>query len=392
MEGQRFLLLPVCTAQAGASLASAGVMSFLPLFLAGLYGSDRSVMFWAGLAAGISPLAAALFAPLWSIGACRWGPKGVMTVILLLLSLSLAFVSQAGKGWQVLVFRFLQGMAGGMEPVLLAAISILTREERISEKMGYFQAALVMGVIFGPLLGGGLFDYAGSRRAFLLLSLIPLVCLMMVWLFFPAIHYTGRRASDSLSIKELFHFLKRPPLRTLAAVQMLCNMGITSMGPVLPLYIGHIESVRDGSAAALAGMALFLCGIGSALSSFLAGKLLKRFSPMLVLGEAAFFISLSFCLQREMSLLSFYMACWCLIGLGMGLVAPSVNTMIVKSVSREERCRVFGALSPLFLLANGAGPLCSGLMTMVFGYEGAFLFAASAFSLAGCAAVHLGKR
>lgn len=391
MEEKRFLLLPAYVAQAGVSLSTVGVMSFLPLFLAELYGSDSSVMLWAGLAAGMAPLAAAFSAPFWSLGACRWGPKRVMTAILLCLSLSLAFVSMAEKGWQVLAFRFLQGMAGGMEPVLLSAISMLIREERISEKMGYFQAALVTGVIFGPLLGGSLSDLAGSRRAFLLLSLIPLACFLMVWFHFPSIHYTGRRTWDSLSIKELFHFLKQPPLRTLAAVQVLCNMGITSMGLVLPLYIRHMESVRDGNAAALAGMVLFLCGTGSALSSFLAGKLLKRFSPMLVLGEAAFFISLSFCLQREMGLLPFYMACWCFTGLGMGLVAPSVNTMIAKSVSRKERCRVFGSLSPLFLLANGAGPFCSGFVTMIYGYEGAFLFSASTFCLAGCLAVHMGS-
>lgn len=113
MEEKRFLLLPAYVAQAGASLSTAGVMSFLPLFLAELYGSDSSVMLWAGLAAGMAPLAAAFSAPFWSLGACRWGPKRVMTAILLCLSLSLAFVSMAEKGWQVLAFRFLQGMAGG---------------------------------------------------------------------------------------------------------------------------------------------------------------------------------------------------------------------------------------------------------------------------------------
>lgn len=390
MEEKRFLLLPAYVAQAGTSLSTAGVMSFLPLFLAELYGSDSSVMLWAGLAAGMAPLAAAFSAPFWSLGACRWGPKRVMTAILLCLSLSLAFVSMAEKGWQVLAFRFLQGMAGGMEPVLLSAISMLIREERISENMGYFQAALVTGVIFGPLLGGSLSDLAGSRRAFLLLSLVPLTCFTMVWFFFPTIRYMGRGSSNVSTGKGLFYFLKIPSMRFLAAIQVLCNMGITAMGPVLPLYIGHMEGA-GGNEAFLAGMAVFLCGVGSVFSSLLAGKLLKRCSPVLVLGQAAFFISLSFCLQREVTALPLFLACWGFTGLGMGLVAPSANTMIAGTVPREERGRVFGVLSPLFLLANGAGPLCSGLMTMVFGYEGAFLFSASAFSLAGCAAVHLGK-
>lgn len=235
MEEKRFLLLPAYVAQAGASLSTAGVMSFLPLFLAELYGSDSSVMLWAGLAAGMAPLAAAFSAPFWSLGAGRWGPKRVMTAILLCLSLSLAFVSMAEKGWQVLAFRFLQGMAGGMEPVLLSAISMLIREERISENMGYFQAALVTGVIFGPLLGGSLSDLAGSRRAFLLLSLVPLTCFTMVWFFFPTIRYMGRGSSNVSTGKELFYFLKIPSMRFLAAIQVLCNMGITAMGPVLPL-------------------------------------------------------------------------------------------------------------------------------------------------------------
>lgn len=364
-------------------------MSFLPLYITELYGSDGTVMLWAGLAAGAAPLAAAFFGPFWSLKACRWGPKAVTAIILLCLSLSLAAVSLAEKGWQILAFRLVQGMAGSIEPILLSAISMYIREEWISEKMGYFQAALVTGVILGPLAGGGLVDYAGTRHGFLLLSLIPFFCFLLVGLRFPSIRYSGGAGRNHFTVRNLLCFLRIPSLRRLAGIQALCNMGITAMGPVLPLYIREMEGVSDGNAAVLSGFVLFLCGMGSALSSFLSGKILKRFTPALVLGEAAFFISLTFCLQRESDSFLFYLGCWGLTGLGMGMTAPSVNTMIAKSVPHEERCRVFGALSPLFSLSNGAGPLCSGFMTMFFGYEGAFLFSAGAFCLAGCLAVRL---
>ena len=50
-----------------------------------------------------------------------------------------------------------------MLPIGLAIIVLITPENKVPWAMGLYQASMVMGLVFGPLMGGLVADFLGYR-------------------------------------------------------------------------------------------------------------------------------------------------------------------------------------------------------------------------------------
>ena len=57
-------------------------------------------------------------------------------------------------------------MVGGYVPIGLAIIILVTPEDKVPWAMGLYQASMVMGLVFGPLMGGLAADLLGYRAPF----------------------------------------------------------------------------------------------------------------------------------------------------------------------------------------------------------------------------------
>lgn len=113
----------------------------------------------------------ALSAPFWSIQADRRGPKTMMTVVLSAVSCCILASAFTQAPWQLLILRTIQGLVGGFVPIGLSIVVSVTPEEKTSWSMGYFQAAMVVGIMVGPLIGGLLPIPSGTACHFS--SLVP---------------------------------------------------------------------------------------------------------------------------------------------------------------------------------------------------------------------------
>ncbi|MFR6482514.1 MAG: MFS transporter [Veillonella sp.] len=67
---------------------------------------------------------------------------------------------------QLLMLRILQGVVGSYVPIGLAIIILVTPEDKVPWAMGLYQASMVMGLVFGPLMGGLVADLLGYRAPF----------------------------------------------------------------------------------------------------------------------------------------------------------------------------------------------------------------------------------
>ena len=61
-------------------------------------------------------------------------------------------------------------MVGGYVPIGLAIIILVTPENKVPWAMGLYQASMVMGLVFGPLMGGLVADLLGYRAPFVMFS------------------------------------------------------------------------------------------------------------------------------------------------------------------------------------------------------------------------------
>src|SRR3954447_3006052 len=87
---------------------------------------------------------------------------------------------------QLIVFRGLQGIGGGMMMGLAFTIigDVFSPAER-GKYQGFFAATYGLSSIFGPTLGGWLTDHVSWRAAFYVNLPVGIVAIIAIWLQFP---------------------------------------------------------------------------------------------------------------------------------------------------------------------------------------------------------------
>ena len=108
---------------------------------------------------------------------------------------------------QLLILRILQGVVGGYVPIGLAIIVLITPENKVPWAMGLYQASMVMGLVFGPLMGGLVADFLGYRAPFLVFSALTGICMLGIYFLMPNLqfkHKVDESVSEISLIKYFF--------------------------------------------------------------------------------------------------------------------------------------------------------------------------------------------
>jgi MFS family permease len=94
-----------------------------------------------------------------------------------LLLIPQAFISEA---WQLVVLRFLMGMAlGGLMPCVTALIRHSVPQSQVGKMLGYSTSAQYVGQVSGPLFGGFIGGAFGMRPVFLATCVIMALCALL---------------------------------------------------------------------------------------------------------------------------------------------------------------------------------------------------------------------
>lgn len=373
----------ICTIQVGGGITIIGVLSFLPLFLAelGLHDPGKAAM-WAGLVSGVTPCMVALSAPYWSRKANQLGPRKVMMFILFTLMVTVGACAFTQTPWQLLMLRILQGVVGGYVPIGLAIIILVTPENKVPWAMGLYQASMVMGLVFGPLMGGLVADLLGYRAPFVMFSALTGLCMLGIYLFMPNLQFEHKVDARESQLSLIKSFLVIPRVRLLVGLLFLCNFGITGIGPILPLYIKHYMHMNDEFVATIVGIIIFGAGLFSALASISIGKITERLTMPRIVFTATWAVGTLFILQYIMPSIWGLGIFRAIAGFFMGFITPIANTLISKAVPIERRGIVFGAVSSVAMMGNVLGPVLSGMIARAFGYGAVFWSTAAIFFVA----------
>src|SRR5690349_13029443 len=114
-------------------------------------------------------LALASVIPLTGWAADRFGTKRLYLMAIILFTLGSAACSTAQSLEMLVAFRVLQGLGGGM--LMPLGMTIMTKAagpERIGRVMAVLGVPMLLGPIFGPILGGWLIDAASWHWIFLI--------------------------------------------------------------------------------------------------------------------------------------------------------------------------------------------------------------------------------
>jgi len=127
-------------------------------------------------------LALATVIPLTGWAADRFGTKRLYILAIVLFTAGSALCSTASSLEMLVGFRVLQGLGGGM--LMPLGMTILTRAagpERLGRVMALLGVPMLLGPIFGPILGGWLIDIASWRWIFLINVPIGVIAAVYAW-------------------------------------------------------------------------------------------------------------------------------------------------------------------------------------------------------------------
>ncbi len=169
-------------------------------------------------------LALASVIPLTGWAADRFGTKRLYLLAVVLFTAGSVLCSLAGSLEQLVAFRVLQGLGGGM--LMPLGMTILTRAagpERVGRVMAVLGIPMLLGPIFGPILGGALIDSASWHWIFLINLPIGIAAIVYAWIVLP---------KDQVEPSETFDWL-----------------GMVLLSPGLAAFLYGISSIPEHGTA-----------------------------------------------------------------------------------------------------------------------------------------------
>lgn len=363
-------------------------------------------------------LALAAVIPATGWAADRFGTKRIYLSSLALFMLGSALCAIATSADELIAFRVLQGIGGGM--IMPAVMTIMTKKagpHRMGRVMGILGVPMLIAPIVGPILGGWLVDDVSWRWIFLINIPIGVIAIVSAWikldrdvpdraqkldwlgmgLLSPgltlAIFGLAESASGGfgqfvswapivagLALVAAFfaHSWRKGggaliDIRTFTQTRAGASAGVFTLFAIaffgalllIPLYY---QTVR-GASALEAGLLLAPQGIGAMITMPLAGKLTDRYGPsrwpacgipLLVIGMAPFaFVTAT---------TSYWLLCSFsfVLGLGMGFSMMPTMTAAMQAVPPAAIARTSTAMN---IIRQGGASIGTAILSVILTAE-----------------------
>lgn len=304
-----------------------------------------------------------LFSPLVGALSDRFGRRPVLLVSVAGSAVDYLFLALAPHLWMLFVGRVVAGMCAATLATANAYVADITPPEGRAKRYGLMGAVFGLGFIIGPLLGGVLGEIH-IRAPFWTAAGLAAAGFVYGLLVLPESLPRERRApvrwQKANPLGAVLALRRFKGVLPLAAVLTLLNLATFSLHAVWVLYTDY----RFGWTPRDVGWSLAFVGVMAALvQGGLAGRVVKA------VGERATLLLGLLASATAFVLYGIVPAGWMLypaivVGAVGGLVAPASQSLITRSVSRDQQGLAQGALTSLGALCYVLAPL---LATTLFG-------------------------
>lgn len=301
-----------------------------------------------------------IFAPLWGSVSDRYGRKPILMVGVLGNALAQLLYGFSTQLWMLFAARALAGiLSSATLPTAMAYIGDSTEESERSGKMGMIGAAMGLGMVVGPGLGGWMAHLSLSAPFFLAAGL-SLLALLMVYRLLPESHLpttaTVERVKQS-RLRTLLMALKSP-IGILFLMSFLISFGLTNFEGIFGLY----AKMRYDFSPAQVGTVLTFIGLISAIvQGALTGVATRRWGEVTILRLALLGSAIGFGLMLLAQNFVQVFITSGLFVLSNAMLNPSVAALVSKRTT-EEQGFTMGLNNSFLSLGRIAGPLWAGFV------------------------------
>ena len=354
-SGKWFVFIAVFIDMVGIGIA----FPVLPILVGNYTTSNSDQTHWAIALSVTYSLMQFLCAPLLGAISDRFGRRVVLILAILGLGLHYVLIATAPSLWIMLVARVLGGITGASFSVANAYLADISPPEERAKSFGLIGAAVGLGFICGPPLGGilGSIDLQLTVYAAAVLSVLNA---LYGFFFVPESLPPERRGVFSLA--------KANPFRALIA--LVQHQAVGSLVVVFSLFaLAHMAMIqtwalfthfRFGWGTLENGALLFCVGlISTIVQGGLLGRLVKRFGEerlaLTAIGGNVL-IQSAYGLAPQGWMMFPILFCSFLIF----TAGPSIQGVVSKSMGPTEQGVTLGAMQSINSLAAVIGPLIAG--------------------------------
>ena len=349
-----------------------GILIPLVPYMADRFGASPSVI---TPILGAYSLCQLIAAPFWGRLSDRFGRRPILMTSLSGACISYVILGFADNLWWLLVSRMLAGfMAGNLSAAFAYASDISTPENR-AKALGTVGAAIGVGFMFGPAIGGLLAGNNEHTANFALPALVSsslsLLAIGLVFFMLPESHTAEHRSKRTDSRSHPFRLLfERPSLRFIVSASFLVTCSQAILESIFAIWANDLFGFgpRD------VGVVLFCMAL---IPVGMQGGLVRVLAPRLGEVRLAVFAALSYVsglvLVGLANHLPLALAGLALCGVGAGLFNPSASALASKQATSRDRGAVMGTYQSGGSLARAVIPFVSGAVYAGFGHGAPFL-------------------
>lgn len=333
----------------------------IPLYLQQIGLTDQQdVRLWAGAIGTGQGISFALSAPLWGILADRVGRKPMVVRAMIVSGFGVAAVALMRDPWLILLVVTLRSSATVPSGQLTRAIA-------------WMQAAQVLGMSGGPMLGGVLVGFVGMQTTFLIGGAISVLAGILVLLFVVERFERPVRTGPRLSVFQNAAAALKGPLMVLVALQGLLWMVGNGTIPIMTLHVQELGGTE--SAALTTGVIQGLFSAAAVVGIVATTRLIDLFGFRPVLLWASVGFGALFVPQGMATNVFALGAARMAQGVFFGLIGPAVQTLVGLAAPPDRRATAYGTLATFSGGGGALGPMSLGAVAAVVSLPASFFVA-----------------
>src|SRR5258707_1691676 len=316
-----------------------------------------------GLLLTVYALAQFVCTPILGALSDRYGRKGVILISLGIEMLSFALTALAGSLPLLLLARVIGGIGASNLGSAQAVVSDVTPPPKRAAGMGTIGAAIGIGFVIGPVLGG-LFSSHGSPLPFWIAMGLALLNALLVLFLLPETR--GRQAGVSfwkgglnVLVPGWSKAIRQREIASLVLVNLLYTLAFSSMEAVFALLTQRTlgwSATQNGYLFTYIGIIVVLMQGG------LLRLLVKRWGERTLMLAGLLLLSLGLLLLVWSGSLALLLLATGLLSLGDGAITPTSSVLLSLVTPAAEQRDILGLSQGLVGLGRTIGPLLAGAL------------------------------
>ncbi|MBV8338465.1 MAG: MFS transporter [Candidatus Eremiobacteraeota bacterium] len=323
------------------------LLPILPYFVKHFGASDLVV----GLLFSTFAACQFLAGPLWGNVSDRIGRKKVLIVSQIGATIGWFMLALAHSIGMVFIARIVEGASGGNLSVTQAYVADLVEPKQRGRAFSYVGASFSAGIVFGPLLGGTLYEHFGFSAPFLAAATLQFVTLIVTIIMLPE-----SRNPEGSQVATLSHI--RASLADPAVAPILLQMWAFSLA--LYAWFGVFALLLQAALGFNAASSSFFFasfGVLSVIMQLGPGPRIidnigdRRSSNIGIACALAGFLLVPF-VHSVATLVPTFL----LFGIGMAIARPALSSILTAGAPENQRGTILGVSSALDNLSGVSMP------------------------------------